>query len=71
MEPIWLTDEERARFVAYLEQEAESSKGLADQAEKLGLAGVMLAKKLRAEGLAAVVIAAKLKSTESMTIRKT
>ena len=65
---ISLDDSQRALFASYLEQEAVTDNALADQAEKLGLPGEMMAKKLRAEAMAAEVIARKLRETFTMTV---
>jgi len=62
-----LTDEERWRFIRYLEEEAATDEGMAAQMEKIRVPA-SLPKKLRAEALAAKVVAAKLRSIESMTV---
>lgn len=67
---INLTDAERQKFAAYLEQDAASGRAMADQVAKLGGGGPMeaMAKKLRAEAAAAQIVAAKLRSIEASTI---
>jgi hypothetical protein len=62
-----LTDKERDRFAWWLENEAKTSLGMAEQAEKLGIQGLVT--KERAHALAATVISKKLRSTQSVTIR--
>jgi len=69
--PILLSDAERERFASYLEEEARTNDGLAQQADKLGPVGVMLAKKLRSDGLAASLVARQLRNAETMTARGT
>lgn len=65
-----LTDQERARFVAYLESDASDSEGMAEQMGKFGGPPQQaLAKKLRMEAAACKIVAAKLKATESMEVR--
>ena len=58
---ILLTDAERDRFAAYLEQGSSSDEAMADQVDKIG--PPVFAKKLRAEALAAKIVAAKLRAT--------
>ena len=61
-----LSDSERQRFAWWLENEAKTSLGMAEQAEKLGIQSLVT--KERAEALAATVISKKLRSMESMTL---
>ena len=65
---ISLDDSQRALFASYLEQESVTDNALADQAEKLGPSGDMMAKKLRVEAMAAEVIARKMRETFTMTV---
>jgi len=71
-----LSQQERDRFAAWLEQEAESGELMAAQMEK-GIQGTppahmlamhTLAKKERAEAMAARIIAKKLRATESFEV---
>jgi len=64
---IILTDQERIRFAAYLEQEAATSDGLADQMDKLGGIG-RLAEMYRTMAAAAQIIAKDLRGGEKTTI---
>lgn len=66
-ELIFLTDHEREHFAAWLEQEAESSRLLLKQLEKLPQ-GVVVADHMKLEAAACALIAKKLRSTESMTV---
>jgi hypothetical protein len=62
-----LTDSERQKFADYLEVDADSSDGIARQAEKIpGMSE--LVRKLRAEAAACRIVAAKLKSIESQSV---
>ena len=62
-----LTNEERERFAAYLEQEARSDLAILEQMEKSNMPAALI-QKYRVEAMAAQVIAKKLRSTESETI---
>lgn len=62
-----LTQEERDRFAAYLEAEAATDEGIAQQMEQAKVPDVLI-RKIRAEATAARIIAAKLRSIESMQI---
>ena len=55
MSSLMLTDEERNRFAAWLEREAETGQGIVEQREKQNIA-------------AAIIIARKLRNTHSETI---
>lgn len=61
-----LTNAERDKFAAYLEQNAASDAALADQCDKIGER--LVAKKLRAESFAGRIIAAKLRGTEFVSV---
>lgn len=63
-----LTQQERDKFAAWLEREAESAKAIIEQLEKLGPHGALIAKKEKQEMTAALIIAAKLRSIQSETI---
>jgi hypothetical protein len=65
---IILTDEERERFAAYLEQSAASDDAMAKQSESMNY-DVMksLAKMLRQRAAAAMIIARDLRNTEPQT----
>lgn len=65
---LLLTDSERERFAAWLEREAASSNGIAEQAEKLGPAMAPLIARERAESAAALLIARKLRATVTDSI---
>jgi len=62
-----LSDEERKRFALWLERQAESSKGIIAQFEKLppALAEAMIAKERR-ELAAYIIVAGILRSTEKV-----
>jgi len=60
---IVLTEQERARFAAYLDQEAATSEGLAEQAAKLRMYEPLV-ERLRGEALAYRRIAQVLRSWE-------
>lgn len=59
-----LTEEERNRFAAYLEQDAASTDGIIEQVKKLGNMEPMV-RKLITESAAFKIVAAKLRSTET------
>ena len=61
-----LTQTERDRFAWWLEHEAQTSLGMAEQAEKLGVTS--LVQKETAEAMAYTVVAKILRSTESVSI---
>lgn len=66
---INLSQEERTRFAAYLEQEAASDEAMAKQALKLpGKMGTIMAQKYRVEALAMRIVAKKFDNTETVTI---
>ena len=62
-----LTSEERARFIAWLDQESASSEALAKQADRLQLP---VSRAIRQEAAACAIISLRLKSVESQTIQK-
>lgn len=64
---ILLTDQERDHFAAWLEQEAESSRMLLKQLEKLPQ-GAVVADHMKREAGACALIALKLRSIETMSI---
>lgn len=66
MSPL-LTNEERARFVEWLENEAATGEGIAQQMLKIGTPD-FLVKKIRVEVGAALIIAKKLRETHSERI---
>lgn len=64
-----LTDEERNKFIAYLEMNASTSAEMIKQFEKLsGPAMIEMAKREKQKLVAYTIIANDLKSAESMTI---
>ena len=63
-----LTDDERHRFITYLEQDAESNRLLIEQFAKLGPHLEPLAKAKRSEMMAELIVATMLRSSESQTI---
>ena len=67
MPPVELSRHERDKFTLFCEGEAESSNGLAQQAEKIPNMAMMV-KKLRVEAMAFEVVARLLRSTEEMSI---
>jgi len=60
---LLLNQTERDRFATWLENEAETSKGLVAQLEKLGPAGAPMIKREMSEAAAALLIARKLRAT--------
>lgn len=64
-----LSNEERERFASYLEQQAESSKGMLEQFKKLPSAvSEILVARERRELAAYLTVAGILRSIESFTI---
>lgn len=63
-----LTNEERAKFIEYLEKDAESSRLLLEQMGKLPMLPNEFDKKLRVEMMAQLVVAKKLRSLTSETL---
>ena len=63
-----MTDAERKRFATWLEQDAASNAAIAKQAEKLGPAGILIAKMNRQEAMAEMIVARRLRNTESLTL---
>lgn len=67
--PTLLTDQERERFAAYLEQDAKSAEQIIAQMEKMPFGGgETFTKGLRTERAAALIIARKLRSLSSESI---
>lgn len=69
MNDLLLTPEEAQRFASWLEREAVTAEGLADQARKLGtgIATIVEAKE-RPYAAACLMIARRIRNTESQTI---
>ncbi len=67
MSVILLNEKEREKFVAYLEQEAVTNKGMAEQMEKLKGHDAM-AKILKMRAAACIIIADDLRRIETMKI---
>jgi len=65
---VILTNEERAKFIEYLEKDAESSRLLLEQMGKLPMLPNEFDKKLRVEMMAQLVVAKKLRSLTSETL---
>ncbi len=65
---LLLTTQERERFAAWLEHEAETDAVLIQQMEKLGPAFASVAATRKQEVVAAMMIARKLRATEGMSI---
>jgi len=67
---LLLNDAERRRFSVWLQHEASSSLGIAEQAEKMipGPAGRLFSQRERGYAAACVLIARRLDDTESMTV---
>ncbi len=65
--PLNLSQEERYRFIAWLEQEAEQGDIMAEQLAKIS-GPDLLAKKYRVESMACRVIAKLLRSIHTETI---
>jgi hypothetical protein len=64
---MFLTDEEKRRFLEYLDREMHDANLIAEKTSKLpGME--MLAKKLRTEAMAHKIVADRIRSFESMTI---
>jgi hypothetical protein len=63
---ITLTQTERDKFAAWLEQEATTDRGLAEQAKKLGGAGEAINKKLTMDAVMKEIVARQLRTTETM-----
>lgn len=68
MSNLLLTQQERDRFAAWLENEAATSKLLIEQMEKLGPHALPVLNLERTEMNAAIVIARKLRNTTSESI---
>lgn len=66
---MFLTEEEKRRFVEYLEQDATSNELLATQMEKSGVPIPELLARFRNEAKAARIIIKSLLARESMTIK--
>ena len=62
---VSLSQEERDKFALWLEENAQTNTVLIEQAEKLGEAGKLMAKKFNAEGMACSIVAKILRNTES------
>jgi len=67
---VTLSSQERAKFVSWLDQEAESDNGMAMQLELLpdSVVTSVLFKKYKAESIAARMIAKKLRSIQEETL---
>lgn len=63
-----LTQQERARFAAYLEEDAAQNVALAEQMEKLPMPVIPMAKKMRTEAMAEKIVANMLRSISSETL---
>lgn len=63
-----LTDAERAKFIEYLEKDAESSRLLLEQLNKLPMVPKGIETHLKTEMMAQLVVARKLKNMTSETI---
>lgn len=68
MKPIWLSDEEKARFSDYLAQDAASDEGIAAQMERLGPTHGPMVKILRTRAAAKKFVERELRSTEREVI---
>ncbi len=62
-----LTDEEREKFIQYLEIDAESSEGIARQMENTHVPEVLV-KQIKAEAIAFRIVAKKLRQLESFNV---
>lgn len=67
---LLLTDDERARFAAYLERTAADDEAMITQMEAIKAPEVLI-KRTRTEAIAAKIIAAKLRSIESVNVSST
>ena len=65
---LLLSDSESRRFIFWLESEAPSAEGIAQQMASMGGVHEMLAKQEREYAAAARLIAARLRRTERMSI---
>ena len=70
MSVIILTSEERKRFAAYLEQEANTNNLLAKQMDKIGPHGKIMSEEMRSKALASIIIARELMSWEEQNITR-
>jgi len=64
---LWLTQLERDKFVAWLQQEIDANKGLIEQMEQIDSPAVMV-NRLKTEAAACAVIGRMLSSIEEMSI---
>lgn len=65
---IMLTQAERDKFAAYLEQDARSDDQMGTQMEKLGGPMAIMAKRYKAKAAAKLVVAMELRSIEDMSV---
>lgn len=65
---MFLTEHERLAFIAWLEHECQTEKGLIEQMEKLGPAFKAVTEHKKAEINAQLLIAHKLRSIQTQTI---
>lgn len=65
-----LSAEERERFATWLERQAESSKGIIQQMEKLGAHAAPLVEKEKRELMACLIVAQMIRNVEEMTVGK-
>jgi len=64
---VILTDEERRRFVDYLEDDATSTDGIVQQMESIHTPAFIV-QKFKAEAIAMRMVAAKLRTTETVRL---
>jgi len=65
---ISLSQQEREKFAMWLQQGAEGDNALAEQAQKLGAHGEVIARSYRAKAAAKLMVMQQLMNTESLTI---
>lgn len=63
-----LTKDEREKFAAWLEAQAESAKAIVEGLQRLGPFGEVAAKRERQEAAAALLIAGKLRAIEDSSL---
>ena len=67
MANLLLSDEEKGRFIAYLEREAEDTEKLVEQMKKVNVAKPLI-DMMSAEAKAYKIVALKMRAMESFTI---
>lgn len=65
---ISITEEERVRFAAWLEQSAKSDQEIAEQSEKLGPPGEIIASRCKVRATVFMIVARDLRSIEEDSV---